>query len=90
MIRREGWTGAPRGNLDWTANEKAKPTTTGILGEIVRWIKHFEAAKLDPIHLIELGAGSLDVTQWWYEFLVEIEQINDDDSVFKRDKYTST
>ena len=56
---------------------------TEVLDEIDRWIKHFEAAKLNPIHTITLNPDSLDVTRWWYEFLIEVDVISRHDKVFK-------
>ena len=57
--------------------------STEILPEINLWIKHFEAARTNPIHLITLSPESLDRTRWWFEFLVEVEAIDDRDNVFK-------
>ena len=57
--------------------------TTERLDEMDRWISHFEAAKMIPIHTVTLDADSLDVTRWWFEFFVEINVINRWDKVFK-------
>ena len=55
--------------------------STEVLPDVDRWIKHFEAAKQNPIH--PLNPDSLDVTRWWYEFLVEVDAINEHDNVFR-------
>ena len=55
---------------------------TEVLTEIERWIDHFEEAKQDQIHLVELEPESLDVTWWYHEFLNEIDQLSADDKVF--------
>ena len=57
--------------------------TTERLDEMDRWISHFEAAKMIPIHTVTLDADSLDVTRWWFEFFVEINVMNRWDKVFK-------
>ena len=44
--------------------------------EIFRWIDHFEASKVVPIHTVTLDAESLEVTCWWRYFLVEIGILN--------------
>ena len=55
---------------------------TKVLTEIDRWIDHFEEGKKDQIHLVELEPESLDVTWWYHEFLIEIDQLSADDKVF--------
>ena len=51
--------------------------------EMNRWIDHFEASKVVPIHTVTLDANSLEVTRWWRYFLVEIGILNKRDRVFK-------
>ena len=53
------------------------------LDEMDRWISHFEAAKMVPIHTFTLDVDSLDFTRCWFEFLVEIKVMNRRDKVFK-------
>ena len=53
------------------------------LNEMDKWISHFEAAKMVPIHTLTLDVNSLDVTRWWFDFFVEINIMNRRDKVFK-------
>ena len=57
--------------------------STEILPDINRWINHLRAAGPNPIHLVTLSPESLDVTRWWFEFLVEVEAIDGRDHVFR-------
>lgn len=50
--------------------------------EIERWIEHFEKAKEDPIHLVELDAENAEISMWYREFLIEIRQLRRRDDVF--------
>ena len=50
------------------------------------WTKQIgglNTSKLFPIHTIILNPDSLDVTRWWYEFLIEVDAISAHDRVFK-------
>ena len=51
--------------------------------EIFRWIDHFEASKVVPIHTVTLDAESLEVTCWWRYFLIEIGILSTQDRVFR-------
>ena len=50
--------------------------------EMICWMDHFEAAKEVPIHTITLDVDSLDVTQWWRDFFVELGVLDERDKVF--------
>ena len=39
-----------------------------------RLIEHFEKAKKDPIHLVELDPENTEISLWYHEFLVKKEQ----------------
>jgi adenylosuccinate synthase len=64
----------------WVNNMPCRRTE--ILPQIERWIKHFERAKQDPIHLVELDPEKAEISWWYREFLIEIEQLNKSDKVF--------
>ena len=51
--------------------------------EISRWIDHFEASKVVPMHTVNLDVDSLEVTRWWRYFLVEIGILDRRDRVFR-------
>ena len=53
---------------------------TEVLPEIERWIDHFDMAKKDPIHLIKLEPVNVEISWWYREFLIEINQLNKNDS----------
>ena len=66
----------------WIDDEPTR--STELLPKLNRWIRHFEAAKQNPIHIVSLSPESLDETRWWFEFLVEVEAIQyDQEMVFK-------
>ena len=66
----------------WWVNEM--PTRgTERLDEMDRWMDHFKAEKLVPIHTFTLNPDSLDVTRWWYEFFIELNVISRQDKIFK-------
>ena len=43
---------------------------------------HFEKAKEDLIHLVELDAENAEILLWYHEFLTEIRHLRKSDKVF--------
>ena len=65
----------------WVNDEPTRSTEK--VDDILRWMDHFEASKVVPIHTITLDVDSLEVTCWWRYFLVEIGILNVRGRVFK-------
>ena len=57
----------------WVDDEPTRGTE--LLLKLNRWIRHFEAAKQNPIHIVTLSPEGLDETRWWFEFLVVVKAI---------------
>ena len=61
----------------------AKPCRrTEIIPEIERWIMHFEKAKEDLIHFVELDAENAEILLWYHEFLTKIRHLRKSNKMF--------
>ena len=61
----------------WVNDEPCRATE--IRSEIERWKRHFRLAKGKPVELEDFEQDGLNKSVWWWQFLIEMNELNSKD-----------